>query len=125
MKSIRISFLRNQNQIDKMNYWYIIILNSTPVGGGEKNMSEERKKAVQSLKTAKGQIEGIIKMIEDDRYCIDVANQLLAVQSLIKKADLIILQGHLRHCVKEACLNNNPDEKIEELNKVLEKLLSK
>jgi DNA-binding FrmR family transcriptional regulator len=88
-------------------------------------MSEERKKALQSLKTAKGQIEGIIRMIEDDRYCIDIANQLMAVQSLIKKADLIILQGHLRHCVKDACLNNNPDEKIEELNKVLEKLLSK
>jgi DNA-binding FrmR family transcriptional regulator len=49
----------------------------------------------------------------------------MAVQSLIKKADLVILQGHLRHCVKEACYNNNPDEKIEELNKVLEKLLSK
>ena len=88
-------------------------------------MSQERKKAVQSLKTAKGQIEGIIKMIEDDRYCIDVANQLLAVQSLIKKADLMILQGHLRHCVKDACNNNNSEEKIEEFNKVLEKLLSK
>ncbi|NFH68177.1 metal-sensing transcriptional repressor [Clostridium botulinum] len=88
-------------------------------------MSEERKKALQSLKTAKGQIEGIIKMIEDDRYCIDVANQILAAQSLLKKADLMILQGHLCHCVKEACLNNNPDEKIEEMNKVLEKILSK
>ncbi|GAA0077234.1 metal-sensing transcriptional repressor [Clostridium sp. CTA-5] len=88
-------------------------------------MSEERKKALQSLKTAKGQIEGIIKMIEDDRYCIDVANQILAAQSLLKKADLMILQGHLRHCVKDACLNNNPDEKIEEMNKVLEKILSK
>ena len=87
-------------------------------------MSEERKKALQSLKTAKGQIEGIIKMIEDNRYCIDVANQILAAQSLLKKADLMILQGHLRHCVKEACLNNNPDEKIEEMNKVLEKILS-
>ncbi|SFD42356.1 metal-sensing transcriptional repressor [Clostridium uliginosum] len=88
-------------------------------------MSEERKKALQALKTAKGQIEGIIKMIEDDRYCIDVANQILAAQSLLKKADLMILQGHLRHCVKEACLNKNPDEKIEEVNKVLEKILSK
>lgn len=88
-------------------------------------MSEERKKALQSLKTAKGQIEGIIKMIEDDRYCIDVANQILAAQSLLKKADLMILQGHLRHCVKEACNNNNPDEKIEEVNKILEKILSK
>jgi DNA-binding FrmR family transcriptional regulator len=98
---------------------------NTPWGGGGSKMSEERKKALQSLKTAKGQIEGIIKMIEDDRYCIDIANQLMAVQSLIKKADLTILQGHLRHCVKEACMNNNPDEKIEELSKVLEKLLSK
>jgi DNA-binding FrmR family transcriptional regulator len=95
------------------------------VGGREKNMSEERKKAIQSLKTAKGQIEGIIKMIEDDRYCIDVANQLLAVQSLIKKADLMILQGQLRHSDKDACNNNNPEEKIEEFNKVLEKILSK
>lgn len=88
-------------------------------------MSKEREKALQSLKTAKGQIEGIIKMIEEDRYCIDVANQILAAQSLLKKADLMILQGHLRHCVKEACKNNNPDEKIEEVNKILEKILSK
>jgi len=88
-------------------------------------MSQEREKALQLLKTAKGQIEGIIKMIEDDRYCIDVANQILAAQSLLKKADLMILQGHLRHCVKEACNNNNPDEKIEEVNKILEKILSK
>lgn len=88
-------------------------------------MSEERKKALQYLKTAKGQIEGIIKMIEDDRYCIDVANQILASQSLLKKADSMILQGHLRHCIKEACLNDNPDEKIEEMNKVLEKLIFK
>lgn len=88
-------------------------------------MSEERKKTLQLLKTAKGQIEGIIKMIEEDRYCIDIANQLMAVQSLIKKSDLMILQGHLRHCVKDALLTDNPDEKIDEFNKVLEKILSK
>ena len=49
-------------------------------------MNDEKKKALQSLKTARGQIDGIIKMIEDDRYCIDIANQLMAVQSLIKKS---------------------------------------
>ena len=46
-----------------------------PWGGGIK-MNDERKKALQSLKTARGQIEGIIKMIEDDRYCIDISNQI-------------------------------------------------
>lgn len=87
-------------------------------------MSDERKKALKYLKTAKGQIEGIIKMIEEDRYCIDVSNQVLASQALLKKANLSILQGHLSHCVKEAC-NNNSDEKIQEINDILEKILSK
>ena len=64
-------------------------------------------------------------MIEEGRYCIDIANQLLATQSLLKKAELSILQGHMRTCVKDACLMDHPDEKIEELNKILEKLLGK
>ena len=88
-------------------------------------MSEERTTALQYLKTVRGQVDGIIKMIQDDRYCIDVANQVLAAQSLLRKAELSILQGHLRHCVKEACMTNKPDEKIEELNRILEKLLAK
>lgn len=46
---------------------------------------EERKKAIQNLKIAKGQIEGIIKMIEDERYCVDISNQIIAVQSLLKR----------------------------------------
>ena len=56
---------------------------------------EERKKAIQNLKIAKGQIEGIIKMIEDERYCIDISNQIIAVQSLLKKANMQILKRHL------------------------------
>lgn len=88
-------------------------------------MSEERKKALQSLKTAKGQIEGIIKMIEDGRYCIDVSNQMMAAQSLLRKANLDILKGHLNHCVKEAVKSSDSDEKIEEIKLLLEKILSK
>jgi len=60
-------------------------------------MSEERKKALQLLKTARGQIDGIIKMIEEGRYCIDISNQILASQALLKKSNLEILKGHLNH----------------------------
>ncbi|ATD54462.1 metal-sensing transcriptional repressor [Clostridium chauvoei] len=88
-------------------------------------MNKDKKEALQPLKIAKGQLEGIIKMIEDDRYCIDVSNQVLAVQSLLRKANLMILKSHLNHCVKEACDNNDRDEKIDEINKILEKILSK
>ena len=83
---------------------------------------EERKKAIQNLKIAKGQIEGIIKMIEDERYCIDVSNQIIAVQSLLKKANMQILKRHLYHCVKDAIINNNGDEKIDEIMNLFEKI---
>ncbi|MGL4335252.1 MAG: metal-sensing transcriptional repressor [Turicibacter sp.] len=88
-------------------------------------MDAEKKKALQSLKTAKGQIEGIIKMIEDERYCMDVSNQILASQSLLKKANLMVLKSHLTHCVKDACLNNEGDEKINEIITILEKVMTK
>lgn len=83
---------------------------------------EDRKKAVQNLKIARGQIEGIIKMIEDERYCVDISNQIIAVQSLLKKANLQILKRHLDHCVKDAILNNTGDEKIDEIMNLFEKV---
>ena len=86
---------------------------------------EERKKAIQNLKIAKGQIEGIIKMIEDERYCIDRSNQITASQSLLKRANLLILKQHIHHCVKEACNENKAEEKMEEIIQVLEKIMSK
>ena len=88
-------------------------------------MNEERKKALQSLKTARGQIEGIIKMIEDERYCMDISNQIVAAQALLKRSNLLILKQHLNHCVKQAVINGESDEKIDEIMTILEKAMSK
>lgn len=88
-------------------------------------MNEEKKKAAQLLKTAKGQIEGILKMIDEGRYCIDISNQIIAVQSLLKKSNMLILKQHLNHCVKDAFINNTGEEKVEEVINVLEKLIEK
>lgn len=88
-------------------------------------MNEEKKKAIQALKTSKGQIEGIIKMIEDGRYCIDVSNQIIAAQALLKKANMLILKQHLNHCVKDAFLNQTGEEKVDEIMGLLDKLISK
>lgn len=88
-------------------------------------MNEEKKKALQLLKTAKGQIEATIKMLEDNRYCVDVSNQILASQSLLKKADLLIIKQHMNHCVKEAFENNQGEEKIDEVIELLSKVVGK
>ena len=88
-------------------------------------MKEERKEALQSLKTAKGQIDGIIKMIEEERYCMDISNQIVAAQALLKRSNLLILKQHLNHCVKQAVINGESDEKIDEIMTILEKAMSK
>ncbi|GAA0690915.1 MULTISPECIES: metal-sensing transcriptional repressor [Clostridium] len=88
-------------------------------------MNEEKKAALQMLKTSKGQIEGIIKMIEDGRYCIDISNQIVAAQALLKKANSLILKQHMNHCVKEAFLHNSGEEKVDEIISVLEKIMGK
>jgi DNA-binding FrmR family transcriptional regulator len=88
-------------------------------------MNQEKIKALQALKTSKGQIEGIIKMIEEGRYCLDVSNQIIAAQSLLKKANLLILKQHLSHCVKDAVLSDNGEEKIDEIIGLLSKIMDK
>ncbi|MBP2031358.1 DNA-binding FrmR family transcriptional regulator [Clostridium algifaecis] len=86
-------------------------------------MNEDKKKALQALKTSKGQIDGIIKMIEGGRYCIDISNQIIAAQGLLKKANLMILRQHLDNCVKDAFLNDTGEEKVDEIMNLLGKLL--
>ena len=62
-------------------------------------------------------------MMEDGRYCIDVSNQIIAAQSLLKKANMLILKQHLNHCVKDAFINNTGEEKVDEIVELLAKLI--
>jgi len=77
-------------------------------------LNNERKKAIEVLKTAKGQIEGIAKMIEEERDCIDTSNQIIEAQLLLKKANILILEHHLNNCVKDALINANGENKVDE-----------
>lgn len=80
---------------------------------------------VNSLKTAKGQIDGILKMIEEGRYCIDISKQIFAVQSLLKKANMKILKNHMHSCVSSALQEGKGEEKIEEIVYILEKYIDR
>jgi len=83
----------------------------------------KRDEAAKYLKTAKGQIEGILKMIDEGRYCVDISTQIIAAQSLLKKANMLILRDHLNNCVKLAFMQDQAEEKIDEIIDIMEKLL--
>jgi len=85
-------------------------------------MKADKVKINSLLKTAAGQIEGISKMVEDDRYCIDISNQILAVQSILKKANKEIIKAHMEMCVKQAFEEGNEREKIDEVISLIDKI---
>ena len=82
----------------------------------------DEKQIKQLLNTAKGQIEGILKMIDEGAYCIDISNQLLAASAILKKANVEILDAHLHHCVLYSS-ENDKARKLEEISEVLKKVM--
>jgi CsoR family transcriptional regulator, copper-sensing transcriptional repressor len=86
--------------------------------------SKASMEALSLLKTARGQIDGIVRMVDEDRYCIDVAKQILSVVALLKKANLVVLRQHIETCVKDAIEQDAAGDKIEEIVLVLEKYLA-
>ncbi len=82
--------------------------------------SLESKKALTLLKTARGQMDATIRMMEEDRYCIDVSKQILASMALLKKANLVILRQHIDTCVMDAIKAEKGADKIEEIARILE-----
>jgi DNA-binding FrmR family transcriptional regulator len=80
----------------------------------------ESRNALNVLKTARGQMDATIHMIEEDRYCIDVSKQILATIALLRKANSTILRQHLNTCVTDAIAEGSGSGKIDELMKVVD-----
>ena len=87
-------------------------------------MKADKDKVTRAVKIARGQLDGVLKMIEQDRYCIDVSNQILAAQAILKNVNREILHAHIRHCVSEGLHTDEPNPKIEEALQILYKLIS-
>lgn len=86
-------------------------------------MMADHQKILRLLKTARGQLDGIVKMVEEDRYCIDISTQLMATEAILKRANREILAAHLEHCVKNAVTEEDRQQKIDELVDTLGRLL--
>ena len=87
-------------------------------------MRADRKKVEPLLRTARGQLDGVLKMIEDDRYCMEIVTQLQAIESLVHKAQREVLRAHLAGCVQDAFETGDEqarEGKLDEIIKLLDK----
>ena len=86
-------------------------------------MQAEKTKITRLLKTARGQLEGILRMVEEDRYCVEIAQQLMATEAILNRANKEILTAHLRTCVKNAESEEERGQEIDELASMLGKIM--
>lgn len=85
-------------------------------------MKANKETVTRLIKTARGQLDGIERMIAEDRYCVDISTQLLSTQAILNKANREILKGHVEHCVKEAILTGDVDVKLNEILMLMDKM---
>ncbi len=84
--------------------------------------ADDKVRILNRLKRIEGQVRGIARMVEDDKYCIDVLTQISASTSSLRAVGLLVLKDHIRGCV----VNGDPEnqeEMLEELNRAIERFV--
>jgi len=84
-------------------------------------MKADHQQIKRRLSIVKGQIEGIVKMVDEDAYCIDISNQILAAIAMLKNANKAILSAHLDHCIPHAS-GEELDRKLAEIDDIIGRL---
>jgi len=87
------------------------------------SMVKSRQKSqgtLNRLKRVEGQVRGIINMLEEDRYCIDVLNQMQAVKSALARAESEILKGHAANCVANAIETGNKSKQRDQIAELVD-----
>jgi DNA-binding FrmR family transcriptional regulator len=75
-----------------------------------------KQQLLNRLARAEGQVRGVARMVEEDRYCIDVLTQIAAAQAALEKIALGLVDGHVRVCMRDGGgAPSNPDERVDEL----------
>lgn len=80
-----------------------------------------QERILHRLKIARGHLDQVIRMVEDQKYCIDIIHQSQAVQSALKEVDTITLENHLKTCVVDHIKNGESEKSVEEIMKVFKK----
>jgi CsoR family transcriptional regulator, copper-sensing transcriptional repressor len=75
------------------------------------------------LRRIEGQVRGVARMIDEDKYCVDVVTQVAAIQAALDKVSLGLLDGHIRGCVREEIESGGGDAKVDELLQVMDRVL--
>lgn len=82
-------------------------------------MKQDKQRTLDRLARLEGQVRGIARMIEEDRYCVDILAQTAAVRSALKGVERLVLESHAHHCVEDAISSGDPKEQREKFKELI------
>ena len=83
-------------------------------------MAKHDPKLLTRLKRIEGQVRGVARMVEEERYCIDVLNQIQAVKAAVGRVEAEVLKGHAAHCVAHAIKSGNAKDQTQKFSELVE-----
>ncbi|KIT17123.1 metal-sensitive transcriptional regulator [Jannaschia aquimarina] len=85
-------------------------------------MHQNRDAALKRLSRLEGQIRGIARMVEEDRYCVDVLTQIAAVRAALKGVEKLVIDDHAAHCIEDALASGDLDDQRAKFTELLDLL---
>ena len=85
--------------------------------------THDKQDHLRRLRRIEGQVRGLQRMVEDERYCVDVLAQISSATNALEKVGLLLLNDHIRHCVRESLADGGGDDKVEELVTAVDRFL--
>ena len=84
---------------------------------------ETQKESLMRLKRIEGQIKGVQRMVEEEKYCVDIINQINAVRRALEQVALGVMKRHVDSCVSDAIKKDKAGEKVEELMETIDRFI--
>lgn len=94
-----------------------------PTARTSTSYSQDKEALLKRLRRIEGQARGLQQMVEDDRYCLDIVQQINALSAAAREVSLLVLEDHLRGCVQDAIKEDRSEQAIKEMVTVLGKAL--
>jgi CsoR family transcriptional regulator, copper-sensing transcriptional repressor len=91
----------------------------------KRGYTASQEQLLARLSRVEGQVRGVARMVEEERYCIDVLTQISAIRAALDKVALSLIDSHTRNCLDEADRGGKRDEQVDELMGALGRMLSR
>ena len=85
-------------------------------------MKENKDKALKRLSRLEGQVRGVARMVDEDRYCVDILTQTAAIRAALKGVEKLVIENHTHHCIEDALASGDAAQQREKFLELIELL---